>query len=166
MATPIWGRFIAYVKNLSLVDNEMPSTAVGPLGRILILVESEFLPATVIDHDAPRQAEPVPGVTLEYGEYMAFVCTFCHGDALSGGVVPPGEDPDDLKAPNLTPGGGLVRWSEADFFNTMRTGTTPDGRRLDNEFMPWQGIGSMTDDELKAIWIYLQSVPAKEFEEE
>ena len=68
-------------------------------------------------------------------------------------------------APNLTPGGGLARWSEADFINTLRTGTTPDGRQLDNEFMLWEDIGLLTDDELKAIWLYLQSLPVREFKE-
>ena len=149
------GLIIAYVKNLPPMDNELPSTTLGPLGRIIILVESEFLPATVIDHDAPRPAEPVPGVTVEYGEYMAFVCTICHGESFSGDTVPGEEDPDAPKAANLTPGGGLARWPEADFINTLRTGTTPGGRQMDNEFMPWEGIGSMTDGELKATWMYL-----------
>jgi hypothetical protein len=27
--------------------------------------------------------------------------------------------------------------------------------------MPWQALGQMTDDELKALWLYLQSLPAK-----
>ncbi|MCZ6790100.1 MAG: cytochrome C, partial [Chloroflexi bacterium] len=64
-----------------------------------------------------------------------------------------------------TPGGGLARWSEADFINTLRTGTTPDGRQLDDENMPWKFFTKMTEDELKAIWMYLQSLPAKEFKE-
>jgi hypothetical protein len=30
--------------------------------------------------------------------------------------------------------------------------------------MPWPTVGRMTDDELRAIWLYLQSVPAVETE--
>ena len=158
------GDIIAFLKNLPPVDNEVPETSLGPLGRIFTVLESSLLPATLIDHEAPRPAEPVPGVTVEYGKYMAFVCSLCHGDALSGGSVP-GDEPDAPPAPNLTPGGGLARWSEADFINTLRTGNTPDGRQLDSENMPWEFFRKMTDDELKAIWMYLQSLPAKEFKE-
>jgi hypothetical protein len=31
---------------------------------------------------------------------------------------------------------------------------------MDPGLMPWPQIGQSTDDELKAIWMYLQSVPA------
>ena len=30
------------------------------------------------------------------------------------------------------------------------------------EEMPWQYLGQMSDEELKAVWLYLQSVPARE----
>jgi hypothetical protein len=29
--------------------------------------------------------------------------------------------------------------------------------------MPWPVLGQMTDDELKAVWLYLQSLPAAEY---
>jgi hypothetical protein len=28
--------------------------------------------------------------------------------------------------------------------------------------MPWKTFGKMTDDELKAVWMYLQSLPARQ----
>jgi hypothetical protein len=37
---------------------------------------------------------------------------------------------------------------------------TPSGKELDTAFMPWDFAGKMTDDELKAVWLYLQSLPA------
>ena len=158
------GAIIAFLKSLPPVDNEVPETSLGPLGRIFTVMESSLLPATLIDHEAPRPAEPQPGVTREYGEYLAFICSLCHGDALSGGSVP-GDEPDAPPAPNLTPGGLLGRWSEADFINTLRTGVTPGSRSLDSENMPWKFFAKMTDDELKAIWMYLQSLPAKKYKE-
>jgi len=109
------------------VDNELPSTRLGPLGRVITLLEPELIPARIIDHDASRPPEPVPGVTVERGEYMTFICTICHGDSLSGGSVP-GDEPDAPPAPNLTPSGELKAWSEEGFINTMRTGVTPFGR--------------------------------------
>ena len=63
--------------------------------------------------------------------------------------------------PNLTSGGEMVAWSEQDFFTTIRSGVTPSGRQL-NEEMPWKFYGQMTDEELKALWLYLQSLPALE----
>ncbi|MBI5079676.1 MAG: hypothetical protein HZB17_00010 [Chloroflexi bacterium] len=43
----------------------------------------------------------------------------------------------------------------------MRQGVTPTGRQL-TKFMPWKGLGKMTDDELKAVWMYLKSQPKLE----
>ena len=63
--------------------------------------------------------------------------------------------------PNLTTGGEVAFWSEEEFIATMRTGVTPGGHQL-NEYMPWKYFGQMTDDELKAVWLYLQSLPALE----
>ena len=40
----------------------------------------------------------------------------------------------------------------------MREGKRPDGPDIHPEAMP-RTIGNMTDDELKAIWLYLQTVP-------
>ena len=56
-------------------------------------------------------------------------------------------------------GGEMVGWSEQDFIQTMRTGVTPSGRQL-IEDMPWQSYAQMTDAELKALWMYLNSLPA------
>jgi hypothetical protein len=84
-------------------------------------------------------------------------CRVCHSATLNGGPFP---DPTITKiSPNLTPGGELVAWSEADFMTALRTGKTPAGHDLDPEFMPWEIYKNFTDDELKAIFLYLQSVP-------
>ena len=50
-------------------------------------------------------------------------------------------------------------WTEAEFTSTLRTGVTPSGHQL-SESMPWPGLGKMTDDEMQAVWLYLQSLPA------
>jgi hypothetical protein len=107
-----------------------------------------------------RPATPAVGVTKEYGEYLTTVCSVCHGESLSGGKVP--GDPDSPLAPNLTV---LTRagWSEQDFVTAMRTGVTVSGKQLDNEFMPWESIGKMTDNELSAVWLLLSSLESREF---
>lgn len=81
------------------------------------------------------------------------------GDLLSGGRVagPPGLPP----ASNLTPT-GLVGWTEATFVTTLRTGRRQDVSEL-AEFMPGRQYRHMTDDDLTALWRYLQGVRPKEF---
>jgi hypothetical protein len=44
----------------------------------------------------------------------------------------------------------------------LRVGKRPAGT-VRNEFMPWKVFQGMTDAEIRAIWMYLRSVPAKEF---
>jgi mono/diheme cytochrome c family protein len=156
------GAVIAYVKSLPPVDNEQPANKIGPLFRVaMTFMDVVTLPAEVIDHTAPRPIAPEVGATVEYGEYLAVTCTGCHGPGFSGGLIPlaPPEYPPAL---NLTPGGELQGWTEEMFITTMRTGVTPSGHQLKNEYMPWMYFGQMTDEELKALFLFLRSLPATE----
>ncbi len=156
------GAVIAYVKSLPPVDNEFPANEIGPLFRVaMMFMELAILPAEMIDHSAPRPIAPQVGVTVEYGEYLAVTCSGCHGAGFSGGPIPLAP-PDFPPALNLTPGGELQGWTEEMFINTLRTGVTPSGLQLKNEYMPWKQIGQMTDDELKALFLFLRSLPATE----
>jgi mono/diheme cytochrome c family protein len=147
------GAMIAYLKVLPPVDNEFARTRLGLMGRVFLLQqEGSLLPAITIDHNAPHPASPPIGVTAEYGHYLAGVCVNCHGDNYAGFT---GKD----SPPNLTPAGDLARWSLDDFRRTLRTGTTPQGKALNPENMPWKLVGQMTDDELQAVWLFLQSLP-------
>jgi mono/diheme cytochrome c family protein len=65
---------------------------------------------------------------------------------------------------NLTPDKetGIGEWSESNFMQAMRTGRhqgQPNGRDILPP-MPWANLKQMTDDDLKAIWAYLRSLPA------
>ena len=67
-------------------------------------------------------------------------------------------------ARNLTPDPetGLGSWTEEQFIRTLRTGRhlgIPSGRPILPP-MPWQAYAQMTDEDLKALWAYLQTVPA------
>jgi cytochrome c553 len=99
---------------------------------------------------------------VAYGKYLAVTCTGCHGEGLSGGAIP-GTPPDWPPAANLTPdeATGLGGWTEADFFRALREGKRPDGTDLQGDFMPWKLTAKMTDDEIRALWMYLQTLPAK-----
>jgi len=148
---------IAYVRSVPPVDRQLGGSSVGPIGRVLLLTGAmPLLPAELIDHDAARRPVPPAAPTREYGEYQARVggCFGCHGPALGGSAEGHGGPPPA----NLTPGGGLGAWTEADFFTAMRTGKRPDGTAIDPA-MPWRAVGRLTDDELRALWLYLRSVP-------
>lgn len=155
------GALIAYLKSLPPIDNQLPPSDLGPLGRVMLALGQlppEIVPNVIsIDHDGPRPIAPQPGVTVEYGLYLARTCMLCHGSELNGRLISEG-GPKYL-APNLTMGGELHTWSEEDFMRTLRTGVTPTGHKL-IDVMPWKYFGQMTDDELKAVWMYLQSLPA------
>jgi cytochrome c553 len=63
-------------------------------------------------------------------------------------------------ASNLTPDpdtGIGKRYTEASFITAMRTGRKPNGTQIQPP-MPSEVYQNMTDDDLKAIWAYLQTV--------
>ena len=155
------GALIAYLKSVPPVDNELPNRKIGPVFRLMLtLGKTPVSEASLIDHTAPRPPAPEAGITMEYGKYLALGCTACHGPNLNGGTIRD-LNGELVTALNLTPGGELQGWSESDFITTLRTGVTPGGHNL-SEAMPWRYVGQMTDDELQAIWLYLQSLPALE----
>jgi mono/diheme cytochrome c family protein len=100
--------------------------------------------------------ETVPSVprdtTVAYGQYMAswMNCRECHGPNLAGvtgGMLGP--------APSLRV---AQTWTTDQFLETMRTGVTPYGKKLDSLRMPWRNISRFGEDEVRAIHAYLKTV--------
>ena len=62
---------------------------------------------------------------------------------------------------NLTPDRetGLGEWTEENFIQTMRTGRRMGKGRPLLPPMPYQSLAALTDDDLRAIFAYLQSLP-------
>jgi hypothetical protein len=63
---------------------------------------------------------------------------------------------------NLTPDpetGRLAGFTEEQFIASMRTGRHKGQGRQILPPMPWPWIGQRTDDELKAMFVYLRSIP-------
>jgi mono/diheme cytochrome c family protein len=151
------GAIIAYLRSAPPVDNILPSSSIGPLGRVLGLAGAIVLtPVDAIDESKGRISPP-PGVTAEFGQYLGAGCTGCHGHDYAGGPNPvPGGPP----VANLTPHptDGIGSWSEAEFIRAMREGVRPDGTPLDPA-MPWQNLGTMNDTELKALYTFLRTLP-------
>jgi mono/diheme cytochrome c family protein len=108
--------------------------------------------ARAIDPNAPR-----PDPEISYGAYLLAVsgCTFCHGLDLKGGQGPePGAPP----AADITAAGAWGDHTFEQFAHTVRTGIKPDGGHIQPAYMPWVGYSRITDEDLMAIWNYLQSL--------
>jgi mono/diheme cytochrome c family protein len=64
---------------------------------------------------------------------------------------------------NLTPDpatGVLHDFTEQQFIQALRNGRHPGQGRPILPPMPWQFVGQMTDDDLKAVFAYLRQIPA------
>jgi hypothetical protein len=61
---------------------------------------------------------------------------------------------------NLTPDRdtGLGKWTEQMFIDTMRTGRHQGKGRPVLPPMPYENVGAMTDEDIKAVFAYLQSL--------
>ncbi|MEM7227058.1 MAG: cytochrome c [Pseudomonadota bacterium] len=106
---------------------------------------------------------------VEHGKYLVHAagCVACHTvpkseKYLAGGVAlktPFGT----FYTPNITPDEktGLGTWSEAQFLEALKHGRAPDGSAYYPAF-PYTSYSGMTDDDAKALFAYLKSVPAIE----
>ncbi len=159
------GKVLAYIRYTPPYDNQPQPSKLSTAGFIVMNVAQtiSFLPAELIPHDQPAPTAPEPGVTPAYGEYLSLSCRVCHGPTYSGGKITgfPDEWP---AAPNLTSGAGsrLPDWGEEGFIEIMRTGEH-HGRKINPSYMPWTSYRHMNDDELKAVYAYLMSLPPKDF---
>lgn len=154
------GRIVAYLRSAPPVNRVGPANSLGPLSRVMLVTNQPppLLAAEVIDHESQRPETVTVEASAAYGAYLTTTCRGCHGENLAGGPVPfspPGQRP----AANLTPAGDLAAWTLDDFRTTLRTGVTPEGRQLDPAAMPWPLASQMTDVELEAMWLYLNSLP-------
>lgn len=144
---------IAFLRTVEPVEKDLPPTEFRMLGRLL---SSAMIDPAFEVRTTPARSEPAPpsGPTAEYGEYISSAfCTHCHGGDLRGIQVPPA--PGSPPAPDLA---AAANWPFEQFVATLRTGVTPAGHEMDPHFMPWTATARMTDDELMAIYRYLQTL--------
>ena len=154
------GAIIAYLRSVPPAQHELKVTRYGPISRTLLALGAlPVLQARLIDRSAAGPSPP-RAVSVEYGAYLALPCRGCHGPGLSGGVDPAG-DPSWPPTSNLTPG-GLGKWTLADFTRLLREGKRPVGTEV-NPAVPWRWLKNLHDEELAALWMYLQSLPAAPF---
>ena len=142
---------IAYLRNSPAVDNKTPEPPdqVTPLFAIFLTLG--MLPPVKPAVTAPIIA-PAKAATVEYGKYILSYqdCRDCHGENLKGGT------PEQL-AP-IGPSLLVVKgWTQDQFIAAMRTGVDPSGHKLSPQ-MPWQQVGRLDDDELGAVYKYLNTL--------
>lgn len=151
---------IAYLQTVPPVDNELPPTEFRPMGRVLAAGPMKPMLDFEVRAEPARADMPEPGPTAEYGEYLAGICAYCHGDDLGGMLEPPGP-PGMIPSPSLIATG---QWSLDEFKHALRTGERPGKEDINPEFMPLAITKPMTDDELTALHTYfasLNSTPAQ-----
>lgn len=160
---------VAYLRTLPPVENPVPRTEIDFPVSFFIKMAPRPLEGPVA---APDRSEPAA-----YGGYLAQVagCVFCHtpvdermqplpGRELAGGHVHRGPW-GTVVAPNLTSHPtGLGGRSKESFIGMFRAFAGEDARAIPaaagaNTPMPWLSHSGMSDQDLGAIWEYLQTVP-------
>ena len=118
---------------------------------------------------APMAPRPEPDA--DYGRYLAnhvSLCGDCHTPRsglqqkadLDRPFAGDASSPFPANPANLTPHPetGIGRWTEEDFLRALRTGVNPQGDSI-HPFMPWRELRRMRDDDLRAIYRYLRTLP-------
>ena len=159
---------VSYLRSQPPVHNVVPGHRPNLLGNIVL---ATALANPVGPKETPPQASP-HGATVENGRYLAESvtnCWACHTqrDMKTGALVGPrfggahmADDHNPKRTwapPNLTSDpatGRLAKLSEDEFVARFR-----QGRVLPGSPMPWQGFRNMDEDDLRAIYRYLKSLP-------
>ncbi len=156
---------LAYIRSKPPVNNQPDPSDLSTTGFIVMNLTQEitFLPAELIPIGEEPLTAPEPGLTVEYGEYLALSCPVCHGLGLSGGEIP-GFPPEWPAAGNLTHGLGsrLPTWGKEGFIEIIQNGEK-HGRAIHPDYMPWTSYRHMNDLELQAVYLYLMSIEPVEF---
>ncbi|NBC02514.1 MAG: c-type cytochrome [Bacteroidetes bacterium] len=149
---------VAYLRYLPPVNRDLPATRLNFPIRFYYFLNRELglFPANLIQR--PVEFPQIDSTDVyEKGRYLASSCVGCHGHHLEGGPVP-GAPPYWPEAPDLTASGPMGDWTKDQFKSAMKNGVTPDGRHLDEQYMPWPAFGQLTDEEFDLIWNYLHTL--------
>lgn len=162
---------IAYIRTLKPIESTIPKSE--PMFPVSILINT--MPKEASFAAIPAKEELVP-----YGKYLftAASCSDCHtpmdkGVPIEGKFAAGGFEfnlPDGmvLRSANLTPDKqtGLGNWTEQQFvarFKMYSDSTYVPYKVEPGQFqtlMPWMAYTNMEEHDLKAIFAYLQSLPA------
>jgi cytochrome c553 len=152
---------VVYIRSLAPVHNALPVTEVAFPVKYLMRSAPEPLSGPVPE---PDLSQPV-----KRGAFLvnAAACADCHtpqkngqpiaGMEFAGGFVLEGPFGRVASANLTTHPSGIPYYDEAQFVQTLRTGYV--GARKLNQIMPWHVFRNMTDQDLKAIYAFLKTLP-------
>ena len=152
---------VVYLRSLEPVRNSLPKTEVAFPVKYLIQSAPQPLSGPVPE---PDLSDPV-----KRGAFLVntAACADCHTPQKSGQPVPGMDFAGGfvldgpfgrVASANLTPHpSGIPYYDEAQFVQTLRTGYV--GARKLNQIMPWSTFRNMKDEDLKAIYAYLKTLP-------
>lgn len=152
---------VVFLRSLPPVRHELPRTEIIFPVKYLIRSVPEPITAPV--------APPDVSTPVKRGEYLVTVagCTDCHTPQVKGqpmkglefaGGMPFKGPWGDVASANITPdASGISYYDEALFVQVLRTGYVK-AREL-NQIMTWWDYRGMTDEDLKAVFAYLRTLP-------
>lgn len=160
---------VSYLRTQAPVHNVIPPHQTTLLGKV---VKATFLAHPVGPSSTPPTQAP-RGASVETGHYLVesvALCWACHtersqktgklvGPRFGGttGLVESDDPTHSWSPPNITADsatGRLARFTEDQFVARFR-----QGRIVPGSPMPWQSFSRMDEDDLRAIYRYLKTVP-------
>lgn len=149
---------VAYLRHVEPVHRAMPRSKINFPMRLYYFVNRKMalFPANLVQRPI-EMPESSPSDRLATGKYIASSCVGCHGHHLEGGPIP-GVPPSWPEAPALGRKGVAGAWTKQQFTEAMTLGITPDGRHLNEAYMPWPAFGQLTESEYDLLWEYMQQL--------
>jgi mono/diheme cytochrome c family protein len=152
---------ISYLRSMQPVKNKVPHNKLNVLGSV---VKAYMVKPVGPSGEVPAVVKTDTSAT--YGKYLVLSigeCAGCHTKrSISGAYDAPllsgGMPMNGLVPPNLTNDSNsrIFTWSQHQFIERFRK-----GKLIPQSEMPWNSFKRMNDDELKAIYNYLKSIPGE-----
>ena len=144
---------VVYLRSIAPVKNQLPPMQIN--FPVNYLVRSSPQPIT------EPVSGPNPSDPIARGKYMVKLGCGCHNptekSGYGGGERLKGPWGDVVSANLTSDPSGISYYTEGTFISAMRTGYV--GARKLNSIMPFIQIKNLTDDDLKAIFAYLKTLP-------
>ena len=156
---------VVYLRSLPPVRKSLPPPSIPfPVNRFINAVPEPVTAAV---------APPNRNDRVAYGDYLVHIgiCRDCHtpldaqgqaipGMEFAGGLplISPATPHGEIASANITSDpSGIPYYTEELFLEVMRTGMVRS--RKIHDFMPWKMYGNQTEEDLKAMFAYVQTLP-------
>lgn len=164
---------VAYLRSLPHVVNSVGERTVAVTAAATPFALTDFPDTTLLGPDAATDR-----AAAEAGRYLvtsAAQCVRCHtpstagvlnlsvGTAFTGGAPNPTGTPANQFAPNITPDAtGIAGWTPSDIVTLLKTGKDKAAKAICGPMAvgPAGGYGKLTDEDARAIGVYLTTIPA------